>query len=538
MAARVSVIISTYNRAPLLKRAIKSVLEQSMDDLELIVVDDCSTEGDVERLVHSFGDARVKYVRTPENSGHDGRPKNLGIKAAEGEYVAFLDDDDFYRRDALKILLAYAAQSKMDLVYGDYLIDGQAGWSIDFSAARLAQMNFISMSVVMAKRAAVVKVGGFDEAVPKFKDWNLWLRMQKSGASFLHIPIIVSEVSGKTPGSISTKFSNERGADGMYKPTYFNPADCTIYPDKTSLGSRKPLKIAVYTLTMNRLEYTKRMAAALGSLAGYPFDWFIIDQGSTDGTQEWIKSLTRDRTIPQTMEPEDVKDWREMLRYRLYEQNVGLAKGWNAIVDFIKAEGEYDIIIKVDNDAEMFSQDWLAKMVGVFERNRKVILSPYVEGLENSPGGVLRQRASGESPYMMINDRVLGLVPNLGGIVFATPIEIWKDWKFDEAYEGNKDYIFSQFAKKHGYSLFYMEELRVWHIDGTTGQHRKFPEYFGEEPTGYDAKRCKTCNEHEAPHATGSITGHIFEPRGGGAKKEYGVKEMPESAAIIPPAAA
>lgn len=469
MTARVSVIISTYNRATLLKRAIKSVLDQSMPDFELIVVDDCSTQGDVERLVHSFGDDRVKYLRTPENSGHDGRPKNLGIAAATGEYIAFLDDDDQYRPDALKILLTYAQAGGQDLVYGDYLIDGKAGWSVDFSVARLTQQNYIAMSVVLARRETLLKVGGFDEEIPKFKDWNLWLRMQKAGASFLHIPIIVSEVSGDTAGSVSTRFEVETGPDGSYKPTFFNPADCKIYPDKTSLGARKPLKVAVYTLTMNRLEYTKQMWKAMHKLAGYPFDWYVIDQGSTDGTQEWLKSLTRDYE-------------GRKFRYRLYEQNVGLAKGWNQIVDFVKAEGEYDIIIKIDNDAQMMTPKWLEKMVEIFERNRKVILSPYVEGLENSPGGVLRMRASGDSPYLMIHDRVLGMVPNLGGIVFATPIELWKDWKFDEAYEGNKDYLLSQFARKIGYSLFYMEELRVWHIDGTTGQHQKFPDYFKGRP--------------------------------------------------------
>jgi glycosyltransferase involved in cell wall biosynthesis len=227
----------------------------------------------------------------------------------------------------------------------------------------------------------------------------------------------------------------------------------------------------VYTLTMNRLEYTKRMYQSIDSMAGHAFDWFVIDQGSKDGTVDWLKSLTRDVSATENSS-------REKLRYRLYENNVGLAKGWNNIVEFIKSEGEYDIIVKVDNDAEMLSEGWLAAMVEIFERNRKVILSPYVEGLDGSPGGVLRQRASGDSPYILINDRVLGNVPNLGGIVFATPIELWSKWKFDELYEGNKDLILSKYARNMGYSLFYMEELRVWHIDGTQGQHDKFPEYF------------------------------------------------------------
>lgn len=467
--ARVSVIISTYNRRSLLKEAIRSVLDQSMPDFEVIVVDDCSTDKGVEEAALSFRDPRVKFFRMPENSGHDGPVKNFGIMQATGEFVCFLDDDDKYRRDALKILLAYAGQSKCDVVYGDYLIDGKPGWSVEFSVQRLTQHNFISMIVAMVRREALIKVGGFDEAVPKFKDWNLWLRMQKGGASFMHVPIIVAEVT-QQKDSISSKFENDKDEAGRYKPTFFNPADCLIYPDKTSLGARKPLRVAVYTLTMNRLEYTKQMSYALDARAGYHFDWFVIDQGSKDGTQDWLKGLTRDQT--------KIGLWRSKLRYRLYEQNVGLAKGWNNIVEFIKAEGEYDIIIKVDNDAELMSDGWLNAMVELFERNRKMILSPYVEGLEGSPGGVLRQRASGDSPYMMINDRVLGLVPNLGGIVFATPIELWKNWKFDELYEGNKDLILSQYARKIGFACFYMEEFRVWHIDGTTGQHQKYPTYF------------------------------------------------------------
>lgn len=473
MSARVSVIISTYDRYDGLRRAIKSVLRQSMQDFEIIVVDDCSPNHDqVAMLVEGFQDPRISLLRTRENTGHDGAPKNIGIIHAKGEYVAFLDDDDTWRPDALKILLTYAIESGRDVVYGDYLINGKPGWSIDFSVSRLSQMNYIAMDVAMVRRSALENVGGFDESVPKFKDWNLWLRLQKSGATFLHVPIIVAEVSAGE-NSVSTKFEVKKDAQGHYLPTFFNPADCLIYPENTSLGSKKPLRVAIYTLTMDRLEYTKQMYKALNASAGYPFDWYVIDQGSKDGTQEWLKSFTRDRVPVPALD-----EWREKMRYRLYSENVGLAKGWNNIVDFVKAEGEYDIIVKVDNDAEMMTAGWLKAMVDIFERNRKVILSPYVEGLAGSPGGVLRQRASGESPYILINDTVLGLVPNLGGIVFATPIELWKDWKFDELYEGNKDYILSQYAKKLGFSLFYMEEFRVWHIDGTEGQHKKFPEYF------------------------------------------------------------
>lgn len=476
--ARVSVIISTYNRKNLLKRAIRSVLNQSFGDFELIVVDDCSTE-DIETLVRSYADPRISYYRTEKNSGHDGLPKNLGISKATGEYIAFLDDDDQYRADALKILSRYADEGKLDVVYGDYLIGNKPGWSVEFSPARLTQMNFISMCVAMIRRDALLKVGGFDETVPKFKDWNLWIRLQKNGAAFMHVPIIVSEVT-VLEDSVSQKFKTDQSPEGRYLPTYFNPADCKIWPEKTMLGARRPLRVAIYTLAMNRLEYTKQMHASIEKTAHYDFDWFVIDQGSTDGTAEWLKRIQRDdRHIPAAAEGEYCVS---NIKYRIYEQNVGLPKGWNNIVEFIKAEGEYDVIVKVDNDAELMTEGWLAAMVDIYERNRRVILSPYVEGLDGAPGGVLRQRASGDSPYLMINDRVLGLVPNLGGLVFATPIELWKDWKFDEAYQGNKDYMLSLYARQNGYTLFYMEEFRVWHIDGTAGQHKKFPEYFKGRP--------------------------------------------------------
>lgn len=477
--ARVSVIISTYNRKNLLKRAIKSVLNQSMSDFELIVVDDCSKDTKaVENLVSGFGDPRISFYRTTENSGHDGKPKNIGIKMAKGEYVAFLDDDDVWRQDALKILLAYAENTQADVVYGDYLIDGKPGWSVDFSPSRLSQQNFISMDVAMTRRSALLAVGGFDEDVPKLKDWNLWLRLQKNGARFMHVPIIITEVS-VLEDSVSNRFEVEHDQSGAYKPTFFNPADCPIYPDHTSLGTRKPLKVAVYTLTMNRLEYTKRMSDAMCRLAGYQFDWFVIDQGSNDGTQDFLNAV-RLLWNGRKLAPSAENGWCNQVHPRYYEQNMGLAKGWNNILDWIKSEGGYDIVVKLDNDAEMLTEGWLAAMVDIFERNRKVVLSPYVEGLDGTPGGVMRTRASGDSPYMLINDHVLGIVPHLGGIVYAHPIELVKEWKFDEQAVGNKDVMLSAYARQNGYALFYMEEYRVWHIDGTAGQHKKFPLYFEE----------------------------------------------------------
>lgn len=477
----VSVIISTYNRSKLLKQAIESVLAQSFTDFELLIIDDCSTD-DTEKVIDSFKDDRIISFQTKTNRGHDSMPKNLGISAARGQHIAFLDDDDTYRKDALKILYTYAKETEAGVVYGDYLIGKKPGWSLDFSPTLLGRMNFISMCVVMVRKDALLDVGGFDENVPKFKDWNLWIRLQKAGYPFIHVPILVADVRIEAD-SISEKYKVKYDDKGNYLPILlladgtekqlFDPVDCPIYSSKTILGEKKPLKVAVYTLTMNRLDYTKKMADSICRTAGYPFDWLVIDQGSTDGTLTWLQSIHKD----QKKADSHIKNCMEFLLVEPNEKNVGLANGWNQAIELAK-KGNYDIIVKVDNDAQMLTEGWLKAMVELFERNRTLLLSPYVEGLEGSPGGVMRQRSSGDSPYTIINQTVLGSVPNLGGIVFAHHIDLVKEWKFNATYEGNKDFLLSKYARSKGYNLFYMEEFRVWHIDGTEGQHKKYPDYF------------------------------------------------------------
>jgi glycosyltransferase involved in cell wall biosynthesis len=445
-----------------------------MQDFELIVVDDCSTDHTKELPI--LKDKRIKYIRTAKNSGHDGHPKNLGIKNATSDLVCFLDDDDQYRPDALKVLYNYATVSKADVVYADYLIGDEKkkkyGWSIDFDMNTLIQMNYISMSVACVRRDCLLKVGGFNENVPKFKDWNLWIRLAKYGYRFMHVAIPITEVLNHE-NTISNKVKVETTADGRYLPTFFNPVDCYIYADKTCLGEEKMPTVAVFTLTKNRLDYTKRTFEQMKRTAGYHYDHFVIDQGSTDGTQEWLKTNTFTTGM------------------NILKDNVGIAKGWNMAIEMTKG---YDIIVKIDNDVEFVSDKWLEQIVDLFRRNRKMVLSPYVEGLENSPGGTIRHRDSGEMPYIIINDIVLGLVPNLGGILFASPKELYDEFRFEEAsfYTGGKDYQLSMYAKSIGYMLCYIEELRIKHMDTTVGQHAKYPEYFKlreqELTTKYDDK--------------------------------------------------
>lgn len=461
MEPKISVITSTYNRADKLSKAVESVLNQSFKNFEYLIIDDCSTDN-TEKIVKGFinKDPRVRYFKTEDNSGHDGLPKNIGFKNAKGEYVAFLDDDDQFYVDTLKILYKYMKHTKADMVYGDYIIHDNngkisPGWSLNFNLQNLTNFNFITTGCGMVRLERIREVGGMNENIPRFKDWNLWIRLAKAGCSILHVPIPTLQLNTSNDDCISKKFDKETEYDenGRYKATWFNPADCKIYADKTILGGKPPLKVAIYTMTMNRLEFTKQMYEAMNKTADYPFDWFVLDQGSTDGTVEYLK----DKCIL-------IKE----------KNNIGIAKGWNKLISRIRSEDKYDIAIKIDNDAKMLTQGWLKEMVDVFERNKMLVLSPYVEGLEDSPGGVMRQRPDGQSPYILINDKVMGMVPNLGGIVFACYLNMFDGFTFPEELQGNKDYYLSQYARSIGYNLLYMEELRVFHIGGKEGQVKDY----------------------------------------------------------------
>ena len=116
----VSVVVIVYNDEARLPTAVRSVLEQTLRGVEVVIVDDHSTDGSYEvaaRLAAEHPD-RVRAYRLPENSGGCGAPRNAGIRETRGEYVVFLDSDDVLERNACRIFLEAAESTCADLVSG------------------------------------------------------------------------------------------------------------------------------------------------------------------------------------------------------------------------------------------------------------------------------------------------------------------------------------------------------------------------------------------------------------------------------------
>ncbi len=181
----VSIIIPTYNRAHLINRAIKSVLSQTLQNFEIIVVDDNSNDN-VEEIVKGFNDERIIYVLHKKTRGGSAA-RNTGIKKSRGKYIAFLDDDDKWLPAKLEkqIEKFYSSSDKVALIYGWAEIRDENGkLSKELKPGRrgetLTQIlkgNFLPSSTVVVKRECFNNVGLFDEEFKSCQDREMWTRI-------------------------------------------------------------------------------------------------------------------------------------------------------------------------------------------------------------------------------------------------------------------------------------------------------------------------------------------------------------------------
>ncbi len=178
----VSVVLPTADRASVLPKAIDSVLTQRYDRLEVVVVDGGSTDG-TRALVDSYDDPRLEYVRRDSPAGVSAA-RNQGIRRSSGEFVAFIDSDDCWRPDALERQVAALREAPPDYGVAYCGIEKREGEPItrtgesgDVHEAlrHLAVPTYTSTLVV--RRDALERIGGFDEALLCFEDWDLCLRL-------------------------------------------------------------------------------------------------------------------------------------------------------------------------------------------------------------------------------------------------------------------------------------------------------------------------------------------------------------------------
>lgn len=192
----VSVIIPVYNDEKYIRESIESVLNQDYESLEVIVVDDGSSDF-TPKILQKFN-KRITYIRQ-ENRG-TAAALNKGIQEANGQFIAWLSSDDLFLPKKIKHQVDRLIESpSLALVYTDWIMIDSHGEEVkvvhcprppsERFVIELLKENFVNGSSVIIRRECFEKVGYFDETLPIDSDGDMWFRMLKNGCRFGHVPI-------------------------------------------------------------------------------------------------------------------------------------------------------------------------------------------------------------------------------------------------------------------------------------------------------------------------------------------------------------
>jgi len=187
MKNKITAIITTFNRRLFFEQALKSVQKQTKKDIEILILDNSSSDGTAE-YISTLNDSRITYTR----HAHMGiaQQRNLGIKLATGDYVGFLDDDDRWLPEKIQLQLAAFEidQPQLAMVYGGFEFYNDKGnkWGAN---TQIIQSDYYinllwardpftgSASNPLLKKESVLAVGGYNEDIKVGEDWELYLRL-------------------------------------------------------------------------------------------------------------------------------------------------------------------------------------------------------------------------------------------------------------------------------------------------------------------------------------------------------------------------
>jgi len=231
---RVSVIIPTYNRSELLQVAIESVLAQTYPHIEIIVVDDGSTDDTATVMAQYAG--RVTYLRQTNRGVAAAR--NTGFRAASGQYLTFLDDDDLILPAKVeRQVQVLSSRPKVGLVHCRYYYADGNGDPLDKVGLLpegevlkdLLCGNFIWMGAPLIRRRCLEQVGLFDEGIPSVSaDWDLWLRIALAGYPFACVQEPLGAYRTQQDSMLADVANLERATLAVFDKVFANsqlPAD-------------------------------------------------------------------------------------------------------------------------------------------------------------------------------------------------------------------------------------------------------------------------------------------------------------------------
>jgi len=316
----VSVIVPTHDRPAMLLEALKSILAQTYNAFEILVIDDGSTSVAPQIMQLDHG-GRIRYVW---NGRHRERSfsRNEGLQLARGKYIAYLDDDDLFYPDHLATLVEVLEQTGCKVAYTDAYRayqeptgDGtyvtrkrDLPYSNDFDRNLILINNLLPICCLMHERSCLDSTGLFDETLATHEDWDLLIRLSRSHAP-VHIKRVTAEFSWRMDGSTSTSsqqpdFKRTRAViferyahEARGNPKILQLQRSILEQDGPSRPASS-FDCSIIIPVWNKAELTRQCLTALGpATEDVSFELIVVDNGSTDGTKEFLASLGGDVRI-------------------------------------------------------------------------------------------------------------------------------------------------------------------------------------------------------------------------------------------------
>ena len=291
---QISIIVPTYNRADFLPKAIQSILNQTYQDWEAIIVDDGSTDK-TEEIVKDYNESRIRYIAHKSNLGIS-TARNTGIKNSKGKYIALLDSDDEWFPEKLSCQMKTFQEEDLKcgvVCTGGYMVKDDKVLGVKAIPADLDNFyekflfeNITWTSNALVKKECFKKAGLFDENLESCEDWDMWIRIAKYYKFiFLEMPLtkyvihsgqlsedLLKKINARK--RILFKYQDElKNRKFVYSHHYYKIGNLCCLSDKTREGRKYLFKgILVYPFCL------KYFLCLLLSLFGFPFYIFCIEK--------------------------------------------------------------------------------------------------------------------------------------------------------------------------------------------------------------------------------------------------------------------
>lgn len=358
-----SIVMPIYN-PPVrwLKEAIESVISQTSGNWELICVDDASLGKEIPEVLERYAalDPRIKAIRLYENQGIS-KATNVGIEAAKGAYVAFMDHDDYLEPEAVFRMLE-ASRSRADLIYSDEVIVGEdlddiieivarPAFSYDFYVSHPYFVHLVAVRVELAR-----KVGGFDPTMAISMDVDFMLRVIEQAQAVAHVPVPLYRwrTHARSVGHVrqeavmsSTREALKRHHDrmGVSAQVVNGKTFNTYRTDYHDDGGR----VLAVIPTKNRLDLLKPCIDSILSAVGEEVDILVIDHESDEvDIKEFLASPP------------------ERVRVMPYSGEFNFSRMNNTAT--ARYGRGYDFFLFLNNDVEAIEAGWLEHMRGICQR--------------------------------------------------------------------------------------------------------------------------------------------------------------------------